>query len=126
MKRTPIPSRNSLDRKSINTQTLKSSLYAGCVASALTFLCLLLMPMHTQRLPAQATAPPVLASTPAAQQPPIDIDRFRIFYSPNVRADTYLVDTKTGNVWQEQGGKNGETVFNAVPVTPAPELVPAQ
>ena len=33
--------------------------------------------------------------------------RFRIFFSPHARADTFLVDTQTGRVWQLMG-LNGE------------------
>jgi len=46
--------------------------------------------------------------------------RFKIFYSPLARADTYLVDTKTGAVWQEQTVKDGSVVFNSVLVMPVP------
>lgn len=31
---------------------------------------------------------------------PIQNGRFQIFINPNVRADTFLVDTQTGKVWQ--------------------------
>ena len=36
--------------------------------------------------------------------------RFRIFFSPHVRADTFLVDTQTGRVWRltQFTGLNGE------------------
>ncbi len=33
--------------------------------------------------------------------------RFRIFFSPHARADTFLLDTQTGRVWQLMG-LNGE------------------
>jgi hypothetical protein len=31
---------------------------------------------------------------------PIQNGRFQIFFNPNVRADTFLLDTQTGKVWQ--------------------------
>lgn len=31
---------------------------------------------------------------------PIQNARFQIFFNPNVRADTFLLDTQTGKVWQ--------------------------
>lgn len=31
---------------------------------------------------------------------PVQSARFQIFFNPNVRADTFLVDTQTGKVWQ--------------------------
>jgi hypothetical protein len=34
-------------------------------------------------------------------------DRFRIVFSPHARADTFLLDTQTGRVWQLMG-LNGE------------------
>jgi hypothetical protein len=42
-----------------------------------------------------------LANVFAAQQnAPAQNGRFQIFFNPNVRADTFLVDTQTGTVWQ--------------------------
>jgi len=40
-------------------------------------------------------------TTKAATQPQ-DIGRYQIFFSPNVRADTFLVDTQTGKIWRMQ------------------------
>ncbi len=45
----------------------------------------------------QLTPPTVAtAASPAPQN-----GRYAIVFSPNVRADTFLLDTKTGNVWQQ-------------------------
>ena len=41
------------------------------------------------------------ASTPqisAASQ----VGRYQVFFNPNVRADTFLVDTETGKIWRMQ------------------------
>jgi hypothetical protein len=68
---------------------------------------------------AGATPVPVFAqSTPAPRNTVNDFwpsgqngeGRFRIFFSPHARADTYLLDTQTGKVWQltQFTGLNGE------------------
>ena len=44
----------------------------------------------------------VAAQANAAPQPnvPVQSGRFQIFFSPHARAETFLVDTQTGKVWQ--------------------------
>jgi hypothetical protein len=47
-----------------------------------------------------------------------DEGRFRIFFSPHARSDTYLVDTQSGKVWQltQFTGLNGEpTAWSPMP-----------
>ena len=63
-------------------------------------------------LPAFAQAAPAPSKTvsdfwPSGQN---GEGRFRIFFSPHARSDTYLVDTQTGKVWQltQFTGLNGE------------------
>jgi hypothetical protein len=65
-----------------------------------------------------ASGAPVLALAQSAPAPPPtvkdfwpseqnDNGRFRILFSPHARADTFLLDTQTGRVWQLKG-LNGE------------------
>ncbi|WP_374422843.1 hypothetical protein [Chromobacterium sp.] len=37
-----------------------------------------------------------------ADQPFSLTERYKIYFSPIVRADTFLVDTQTGRIWQQQ------------------------
>jgi len=43
-------------------------------------------------------------------------ERYQLFFSPHARADTYLVDTETGKVWQQVEGEEKQTFFQRVPV----------
>lgn len=43
---------------------------------------------------------PTLDFTKAQPQPISATGRYQIFFSPNVRADTFLVDTSTGRIWR--------------------------
>ncbi len=43
-------------------------------------------------------------------------DRYRIYYSPRIRADTFLVDTITGKTWVMAEDKDKRTLFQAVTV----------
>jgi len=51
-----------------------------------------------------------LSSSSLAQEPNSQIGRYTIVFSPIVRADTFLLDTVTGNVWQmiQYSQLNGE------------------
>jgi hypothetical protein len=40
------------------------------------------------------------AGVSAQPTPGREFGRYQIFFSPHVRADTFLVDTQTGKVWQ--------------------------
>jgi len=50
---------------------------------------------------AGAAAPNVVdgASNTVAQEVTAESGRFTIIFNPNIRADTYLLDTATGQVW---------------------------
>lgn len=37
--------------------------------------------------------------------------RFRVFFSPLFRADTFLVDTETGMIWRHAVAENGESIW---------------
>ena len=41
-----------------------------------------------------------LSNVFAQPNAPVQNARFQIFFNPNVRADTFLLDTQTGKVWQ--------------------------
>ena len=45
---------------------------------------------------------------------------FQMFFSPHVRADTFLVDTAKGSVWVLVSTKTDDQAFQKVPVEPAP------
>ena len=39
---------------------------------------------------------------PAQSSSVSEVGRYQIFFNPNVRADTFLVDTETGKIWRMQ------------------------
>lgn len=41
-----------------------------------------------------------IASNPAAAAQTISHGRYQIFFSPHMRADTFLLDTETGKIWK--------------------------
>ncbi|MFB9158949.1 hypothetical protein [Chromobacterium violaceum] len=41
----------------------------------------------------------------------IQNERYKIYFSPLIRADTYLLDTQTGRVWQQQLDRNENSVW---------------
>jgi len=41
-----------------------------------------------------------------------------MFYSPLLRSDTFLVNTQSGQIWQETGAASTDTVFETVDVNP--------
>lgn len=48
----------------------------------------------------QATPKSVPQPPPAATPiPPSQVGRYQILFSPNIRADTFLLDTETGRTW---------------------------
>jgi hypothetical protein len=105
---------------------LKVIITTAAITAALTAVIVLGV-VSLQTKPVQAQSPQTTyAPTP---QPTA---RYQIFYSPLMRADTYLVDTQTGAVWQEAQGSNGVTMFQSVtiqpqgePISEAPVDVPA-
>jgi len=46
---------------------------------------------------------------------------FQMFFSPHVRADTFLVNTAKGIVWVTVSTKAGDQAFQKVPVAPPPD-----
>jgi hypothetical protein len=55
----------------------------------------------TTILMAQVTAPskPQAIPKPQIAAPTTSVGRYQIVFNPNVRADTYLLDTQTGQTW---------------------------
>ncbi len=77
---------------------MRRTLLALIIASGSPVLAL------AQSAPAPAPHPTVSDFWPSDQN---GAGRFRIFFSPHARADTFLLDTQTGRVWQLKG-LNGE------------------
>jgi hypothetical protein len=50
----------------------------------------------------QTPKTPQAAKTPATEAPAVKdrIGRYQIFFSPHARADVYLLDTETGQIWR--------------------------
>ena len=51
-------------------------------------------------VPSKPTVDTLSDSTKSQPQPISAPGRYQIFFSPNVRADTFLVDTSTGRIWR--------------------------
>lgn len=47
--------------------------------------------------------------------------RYQIIINPNVRADTFMIDTATGRVWNLQDLKDGEQIWVPLRRRPWPE-----
>ena len=95
-----------------STTSIKAILITACVSAALTatlFLCL--NETHTHVVAAQSPSSTTYA--PPAQQGA----RYQIFFSPMARADTFLVDTQAGTVWQMQSKEGGGIVFERLSVS---------
>lgn len=41
--------------------------------------------------------------------------RFRIFYSPHMRQDTFMLDTETGEVWNLKVDEKGNEFWSTMP-----------
>lgn len=64
---------------------------------------------------------PVTAQTPTTYAPPAQPNaRYQIFFSPLARADTYMVDTQSGSIWQVQADDKGNEMLNQLAVVPQP------
>lgn len=50
----------------------------------------------------------VLAPKGTAQENPSGQGRFTIIINPSIRADTFLLDTASGNVWQQRADTGGQ------------------
>lgn len=50
------------------------------------------------------------------KKPDYEPGRYQMYFSPFMRADTFIVDTKGGQVWQMVADKEGNTRFQTVPM----------
>ena len=81
------------------------------------FLVITAIVVSLQRVPkarAQSDA------TPDYQGQNSSANVFQMFYGPEARADNFLVNTATGEVWQHQQAPNGNTLFERTYVAPSP------
>ena len=91
--------------------TMSTKQFAILVATIIVFGC----GIFYRQASAQDSIPDYQGQNGTANQ-------FQMFYGPRARADNFLVNTVTGQVWEDAQAKNGNTIFESVTVSPEPPV----